>query len=63
MVLISVVLMHRRKQSGFSGIFGSGTQADIGGQWQRFNTLSKITVVITILFMLLSIVLVMITKK
>ncbi|MCL2147226.1 MAG: preprotein translocase subunit SecG [Synergistaceae bacterium] len=60
-VLISVILMHQRKQSGFSGIFGGGTQADMGGQWQRFNTLTKITIVLAILFMLLSIVLVLIS--
>jgi preprotein translocase subunit SecG len=62
LVLIAVVLMHQRKQSGFSGVFGGGTQADVGGQWQRFNTLTKITVVLAILFMFLSVVLVLIAR-
>ena len=52
-VLIAVVLLHKRKQGGFAGIFGGGTQAETG-QWQRFNTLSKITVVLAVIFMLLS---------
>ena len=60
-VLIAVVLMHRRKQGGFSGIFGGGTQTDMG-QWQRFSALSKVTVMLAILFMLLSVVLVIISK-
>ena len=60
-ILISVILMHQRKQSGFSGIFGGGTQADMGGQWQRFNTLTKITVVLAVLFMFLSVVLVLLS--
>jgi len=57
-VLISVVLMQQRKQGGFSGIFGGGTQADMGGQWQRFNALSKVTIVVAVIFMILSAVLV-----
>jgi len=60
-VIIAVVLMHQRKQGGFAGIFGGGTQAE-SGQWQRFNALSKVTVVIFILFMLLSVILVLMTK-
>ena len=59
-VIIAVVLLHQRKQGGFSGIFGGGTQAE-SGQWQRFNALSKITVVIFVLFMLLSVILVLIS--
>ena len=55
--LIAVVLLHQRKQGGFAGVFGGGTQAETG-QWQRFNALTKITVVIAVLFMLLSAVLV-----
>ena len=56
--LIAVVLMHQRKQGGFSGIFGSGTQADTG-QWQRFTALSKVTVVLAVLFMFLAAVIVL----
>ena len=58
--LSGVILLQQRKQGGFSGIFGGGTQADMGGnQWQRFTGLSKITVVLTILFMVTAIVLVL----
>ncbi|HPI98266.1 MAG TPA: preprotein translocase subunit SecG [Synergistales bacterium] len=60
--LISVVMLQHRKQGGFSGIFGGGTQADMGGsQWQRFTALTKITVVLAAIFMLTSLVLVMIS--
>lgn len=58
--LAGVVLLQQRKQGGFSGIFGGGTQADAGGgQWQRFTGLSKITVVLTGIFMVTSIILVL----
>lgn len=61
--LISVVMLQHRKQGGFSGIFGGGTQADMGGgsQWQRFTGLTKVTVVLSAIFMLTSIVLVMLS--
>ena len=59
--LIAVVLLHQRKQGGFAGIFGGGTQAETG-QWQRFNALTKITVVLALLFMILSAVLVKISS-
>jgi len=56
MVMI-VVLLQRRKQGGFSGMFGGGgTQMD-SGQWQRFTGLSKLTVVLFVLFMLTSVIL------
>lgn len=58
--LSGVILLQQRKQGGFSGIFGGGTQADMGGsQWQRFTGLSKVTVVLTVLFMVTAIVLVL----
>jgi preprotein translocase subunit SecG len=58
--LIAVVMLQQRKQGGFTGIFGGGTQADMGGsQWQRFTGLTKITVVLSALFMITSVVLVM----
>lgn len=60
--LIAVVMLQQRKQGGFSGIFGGGTQADMGGsQWQRFTGLTKITVVLSALFMVTSVALVMLT--
>lgn len=60
LALSGVVLLQQRKQGGFSGIFGGGTQADMGGsQWQRFTGLTKITVVLTGLFMVTSIILVL----
>jgi len=53
-----VVLLQRRKQGGFTGMFGGGgTQMDSSGQWQRFTGLSKLTVVLFVLFMLTSFVL------
>ena len=53
-VLITVVvLFQQRKQGGFSGIFGGGTQAD-AGQWQRFSELTKITIILAVIFMLTS---------
>ena len=61
-VLITVVLMQHRKQGGFSGIFGGGTQADMAGQWQRFTALTKITIVLAVLFLFLSVLLVVISK-
>ncbi len=58
--LSGVVLLQQRKQGGFSGIFGGGTQADLGAnQWQRFSSLTKITVVLTTAFILTSIVLIL----
>lgn len=58
-LLISVVLMQRRKQGGFGGVFGGGSQADMSAsQWQRFTGLTKITVVVAALFMITSVVLV-----
>ena len=53
-LMMIVVLAQQRKQGGFSGIFGGGTQADMG-QWQRFTGLTKITVVLAVIFMLTSI--------
>ena len=52
-MMICVILLQQRKQGGFSGVFGGGTQAD-AGQWQRFTPLTKITIVLSIIFMLTS---------
>ncbi len=61
LVLIAVVLMQPRKQGRFGGIFGGGTQADFGAnQWQRFSSLSKVTVVVCGLFMVTSLALILI---
>lgn len=60
-LLIVIVLLQHRKQGGFSGVFGGGTHADMG-QWQRFTALSKLTVVLAVLFMFLSVILVLISK-
>lgn len=51
--LMGVVLLQHRKQGGFGGVFGGGTQAD-AGQWQRFTGLTKVTVVLAGCFMLSS---------
>lgn len=56
--LMAVILLQQRKTGGFAGIFGGGTQADGGGSWQRFTALTKITVVLSTLFMVSSLVLV-----
>ena len=57
--LMGAVLLQQRKTGGFSGIFGGGTQADAsGGQWQRFTTLTKLSVVLCAIFMATSLVLV-----
>ncbi|GAB1486742.1 preprotein translocase subunit SecG [Aminivibrio sp.] len=58
-ISLSGVILLQQKTGGFSGIFGGG-QADMGGsQWQRFTGLSKVTVVLTVLFMVTAIVLVL----
>lgn len=56
MALMMVVLVQHRKEGGFGGVFGGGTQTDMG-QWQRFSGLTKITVVMATLFMLTSLAL------
>ena len=56
-VLIAIVLLQQRKQGGFSGVFGGGTQAD-SGQWQRFTGLTKITIILASVFMVTSFLLV-----
>jgi preprotein translocase subunit SecG len=58
-VLMAVVLLQHRKQGGFGGVFGGGTQAD-AGQWQRFTSLTKLTIVLAGLFMLSSVLLILI---
>lgn len=54
--LMTVVMMQHRKSGGFTGAFGGGgTQADMGGTWQRMTTLTKVTSILIALFMVLSI--------
>ena len=53
LLLIVAVLVQQRKQGGFSGVFGGGTQAD-SGQWQRFTPLTKITIALAAIFMVTS---------
>jgi preprotein translocase subunit SecG len=56
---VGVILLQHRKSGGFSGSFGgAGTQMDNSGSWQRMTSMTKITVVLTAAFMVLSIVLV-----
>lgn len=55
--MVFIVLLQQRKQGGFSGVFGGGTQADTG-QWQRFSGLTKITIVLSTVFMITSFLLV-----
>jgi preprotein translocase subunit SecG len=58
-VLIVVILTQHRKSGGFSGSFGGGgTQMDMsGGSWQRMSMMTKVTVVLTAAFMVLSLLL------
>jgi preprotein translocase subunit SecG len=61
--LMTVILLQQRKQGGFSGVFGGGTQADAtGGQWQRFTLLSKVTVLLAALFLISSLLLVILPR-
>ncbi|EHM09413.1 protein translocase, SecG subunit [Thermanaerovibrio velox DSM 12556] len=55
------ILMQQRKNGGFAGMFGGGTQQDNSGAWQRMSGLTKISAVLMGLFMLLSLVLVAIS--
>ena len=52
-VLVLAVMVQQRKQGGFSGVFGGGTQAD-NGQWQRFTPLTKLTIILAAVFMVTS---------
>ena len=52
-MMIFAVLVQQRKQGGFSGVFGGGTQPD-AGQWQRFTGLTKLTIILAIVFMFTS---------
>ena len=52
-MMIFAVLIQQRKQGGFSGVFGGGTQADTG-QWQRFTSLTKLTIILAVVFMVTS---------
>ncbi len=57
LALIAVVMMQHRKSGGFSGSFGGGgTQADMGGTWQRMTALTKITACLIGAFMVISII-------
>ncbi|MBR1671429.1 MAG: preprotein translocase subunit SecG [Fretibacterium sp.] len=59
-LLMVAVLAQQRKQGGFSGVFGGGTQAD-SGQWQRFSGMTKVTVVLAAAFMITSVCLVLLS--
>ena len=52
-MMIFAVLIQQRKQGGFSGVFGGGTQADTG-QRQRFTGLTKLTIILAVIFMVTS---------
>lgn len=58
--LSGVIMMQHRKSGGFSGAFGGGgTQMDASsGTWQRMTSLTKLTAVLTAVFMVLSLALV-----
>ncbi|MBQ3403138.1 MAG: preprotein translocase subunit SecG [Synergistaceae bacterium] len=52
-MMIFIVMMQQRKQGGFTGVFGGGTQAD-SGQWQRFSSLTRLTIILAVIFMVTS---------
>jgi preprotein translocase subunit SecG len=52
--LIAVVMMQQRKSGGFTGSFGGGTQMDNSGTWQRMTSLTKVTSILMVAFMVLS---------
>ncbi len=55
--LIAVVMMQKRKSGGFTGSFGGGgTQADMGGTWQRMSGMTKITACLMAAFVVISII-------
>lgn len=62
LALISVILMQHRKSGGFTGSFsGGGTHADnANGSWTRMTTLVKLTVILVVLFMVISLIQVMV---
>lgn len=63
--LIGIIMLQRRKTGGFSGSFGgAGTQMDMQqGSWQRMTSMTKLTVVLTALFMVLSFAMVYATRN
>lgn len=62
--LVGVIMLQHRKSGGFQGLFGGGTQADMGGgQWQRLSAMTKVTVGLMGLFMAMSLILVLLTYK
>ena len=61
--LMGAVLLQQRKTGGFSGAFGGGTQADMsGGQWQRFTTLTKLSIILIALFLVNSLLIVVVFR-
>ncbi len=58
--LMGVILLQHRKTGGFSGSFGGGgTQMDMSnGSWQRMTSMTRITVILTGVFMFLALLLV-----
>jgi preprotein translocase subunit SecG len=61
--LMGIVLVQHRKSGGFSGNFGGGgTQMDMpGGSWQRMPMITKVTFLMMLAFMVISVILVKIS--
>ncbi|NLV81582.1 MAG: preprotein translocase subunit SecG [Synergistaceae bacterium] len=53
--LVGIILSQHRKEGGFTGSFGGGSQSDGGGVWHRMNTVTKITWGLLAAFMVLSV--------
>lgn len=63
-VLIGAIMFQHRKKGGFSGSFGAGTQLDVqSGSWQRMTQMTKLTVILTAVFMIFSLALVYASSK
>ena len=56
--VVFIIMMQHRKSGGFTGNFGGGgTQADMsGGTWKRMNSLTRLSVILTGVFLLLSLI-------
>lgn len=63
--LMAVIMLQHRKSGGFTGSFGGGgTQMDMSnGSWQRMTSMTKITVVLTAIFMIIAFALVFMANR
>lgn len=61
--LVGSVMIQSRKSGGFTGAFGGGgNQMDNGGTWQRMSSMTKVTASLLLVFMLLAMIQVIISR-